>query len=92
MMNTHGGTTSFKINGLQCYIHQPAQDLHPDVAVVTVHQCSALGGCALAVEDVASSCAAQGMLTISFDLRGAGSRSGVGCCKGVLVITCTPFL
>ena len=41
--------TSVKIrSSLQTYVHHPKQDAHPDVALVVVHQCTAMGGCALA--------------------------------------------
>ena len=73
------GTTRLRIAGLQAFIHRPATDACPDIAVVAVHQCSALGGCAYAVEDVASAVCAQGLLTVSFDLRGAGDSPGCCC-------------
>lgn len=72
-------TELFKVKGLQVYVQRPTNDLHPEVAVVAVHQCSALGGSAAAVDDIASSVCAQGMLTVSFDLRGAGNSSGCCC-------------
>ena len=73
------GTDRFKIGPLSAYMHRPSNDLNTEIAVVCVHQCSALGGCAEAVEDVAASVCAEGLLVISFDLRGAGSSSGCCC-------------
>ena len=68
-----------RIGGLQAYLHRPSRDTNPEIAVVCVHQCSALGGCALAVEDVASSICSEGLLVVSFDLRGAGNSRGCCC-------------
>ena len=73
------GTDRFRIGPLQAYMHRPSNDLHTEIAVVCVHQCSALGGCAEAVEDVAAAVCAEGLVVISFDLRGAGSSSGCCC-------------
>ena len=73
------GAESVRIGSLQAYIHRPASDVNPEICVVCVHQCSALGGCAMAVEDIASAVCAEGLLTVSFDLRGAGSSGGCCC-------------
>ena len=61
---------------LQAYVQAPDNDRHPDVALVICHQCTALGGCALAVEDIASACSRNGLLTVTFDMRGAGRSTG----------------
>lgn len=60
-------------------VHRPSQDTNPGIAVVVVHQCTALGGCAMAAEDIASAVCDEGLLTISFDLRGAGNSRGCCC-------------
>lgn len=61
---------------LQLYVHQPqGEDAQPEIALVIVHPCTT-GGCAAAVEDIAQDCCRQGYLTVSFDLRGAGSSGG----------------
>ena len=84
------GTDRVKIGPLQAYLHRPANDVDPEIAVVCVHQCSALGGCAMAVEDVASAVCSQGLLTISFDLRGAGNSSGCCCMYPVPILSGCP--
>ena len=61
---------------MQAYVQAPDNDRHPDVALVICHQCTALGGCALAVEDIASACSRNGLLTVTFDMRGAGRSTG----------------
>ena len=61
------------------YVHRPERDDHPDLAVVAVHQCTALGGSAVAAADISDSLCKQNILTISFDLRGAGESSGCCC-------------
>ena len=78
-MENSGRPTSGRVGGLQTYVHTPKSDAHPDVALVVVHQCTAMGGCALAAEDIASACCHRGgFLTVGFDMRGAGRSKG--CC------------
>ena len=78
-MENSGRPTSGRVGGLQTYIHTPKSDAHPEVALVVVHQCTAMGGCALAAEDIASACCHRGgFLTVGFDMRGAGRSKG--CC------------
>ena len=72
-------TMTKRVKGLMTYVHRPEQDRNPELAVVIVHQCTALGGCALAAEDIASAVCDEGLLTVSFDLRGAGESSGCCC-------------
>ena len=78
-METSGRPTTGRVGGLQTYVHTPKSDAHPEVALVVVHQCTAMGGCALAAEDIASACCHRGgFLTVGFDMRGAGRSKG--CC------------
>jgi pimeloyl-ACP methyl ester carboxylesterase len=67
------------VKGLQCYMHRPREDVNPEIACVVVHQCTAMGGCAMTTNDVCSALTTRGLLAVAFDLRGAGSSSG-SCC------------
>ena len=71
--------TSRVVKGLQCYFHRPSVDANTDVAVVVVHQCSALGGSAFAAGDIVSALQGEGLFVVSFDLRGAGNSQGCCC-------------
>ena len=84
-MNFVNGTEPVKIGRLQAYVHHPTRDANPDIAVVCIHQCTALGGSAFTVQDIAGAVAAEGLLVVSFDLRGAGSSRGP-CCMWPLPI------
>jgi len=61
---------------LHTYVQEPLDDQFPALALVVVHQCTGLGGCAMTAGDISRSCCSRGFLTISFDMRGAGSSSG----------------
>ena len=71
-------TTVRKPTGsLQAYTYTPDSDTHPDIAIVIVHQCTAMGGSAVAVHDIANACARAGFFVVAFDMRGAGGSSGL---------------
>ena len=72
-------SSTIRVSDLKVYVHEPSRDSHSDLAVVVVHQCTALGGCADAASDIASALCHEGLLTVSFDLRGAGDSRGCCC-------------
>mgnify|MGYP002880649587 CR=1 FL=1 len=80
-----------RVDGRLCaYIHQPERDTQPGIACIVVHQCTALGGSAHTAEDIARAVCAQGLVTISFDLRGAGDSDGCCCMWPVPIISGCP--
>lgn len=87
---TTSSSSMARIGGLAAYIYRPERDANPDVCAVVVHQCSALGGCAAAAEDISHAVCAQGLLTVAFDLRGAGDSNGCCCMYPVPLVSGCP--